>query len=185
MGSVAHVIAGWTLTSANYEKSTDLLKKRFGNRQVIISSHMEALTKIPKIMTIHEVKRLCNLYDTVESHVRALESLEISQEMYGSFLTPTTMQKLPEEFRIAISRNLTSETWVLKDILTEFQRELQLRQNCQHVSGDAAKRSLGSRILQGVFHLINHRQLQHCLRKVERTLSRALGVHTAREHIHP
>ena len=85
---------------------------------------MEALTKIPRITCIHEVKRLRNLYDTVESHMRSLESLEISQEMYGCFLTPLIMQNLPEEFRIAITRNLTSETWVLKDIMSEFQSEL-------------------------------------------------------------
>ena len=65
--------------------------------------------------------------------MRSLESLKISQEMYGCFLTPLIMQKLPEEFRIAITRILTSETWVLKDILSQFQRELQLRANCQHV----------------------------------------------------
>ncbi|XP_068684929.1 uncharacterized protein [Montipora foliosa] len=110
VGSAAHVIAGLPLTNGNYEKAIDLLKKRFGNRQIAISSHMEALTKIPKITSIHEVKRLRNLYDTVKSHMRSLESLKISQEMYGCFLTPLIMQKLPEEFRIAITRNLTSET---------------------------------------------------------------------------
>ena len=40
------------------------------------------------------------------------------------------MQKLPEEFRIAISRNLESETWDLKEILSEFHKELQLREQC-------------------------------------------------------
>ena len=94
---------------------------------------MEALTKIPRITAVHEIKHLRNLYDAVESHVRGLESLEISQEMYGCFLTPIIMQKLPEEFRIAITRNLKSETWVLKDILTEFEKELRLREHCQHV----------------------------------------------------
>ena len=77
---------------------------------------MEALTKIPKVASTSEVKRLRSLYDTVESHVRGLESMEISSEMYGCFLTPIIMQKLPEEFRIAISRNLESETWDLKEI---------------------------------------------------------------------
>ena len=139
-GSAAHVIAGLTLTNANYEKAIDLLKQRFGNRQLVISSHMEALTKIPRITAVHEVRRLRNLYDAVESHVRGLESLEISQEMYGCFLTPIIMQKLPEEFRVAITWNLTSETWVLKDILTEFGRELRLRENCQHVPGDVASK---------------------------------------------
>jgi len=40
------------------------------------------------------------------------------------------MQKLPEEFRIAITRNLGSDTWNLKDILSEFHKELQLREQC-------------------------------------------------------
>ena len=46
---------------------------------------MEALTRIPKIMSISEVKRLRSLYDTVESRVRGLESMEISPDMYGNF----------------------------------------------------------------------------------------------------
>lgn len=54
--------------------------------------------------------------------------MEISSEMYGCFLTPVVMQKLPEEFRIAITRNLESETWNLKDILDAFHKELQLRE---------------------------------------------------------
>ena len=140
MCSAAHAIAGLTLANANYEKAIDLLKKRFRNRQMIISSHMEAFTKIPKITGIQNVKRLGSLYDTVESHARGLESLEISQEMYGCFLTPIIMQKLPKEFRIAITRNLSSDTLVIKDILTEFQKELQLRENCQHVPGDVTNK---------------------------------------------
>ena len=85
------VVAGLALTNANYEKAVELLQKRFGNRQIVISSHMEALTRIPKIMSISEVKRLRSLYDTVESHVRGLESMDISPDMYGCFLTPIIM----------------------------------------------------------------------------------------------
>ncbi len=91
---------------------------------------MEVLTKLPKVESISEVKKLGSLYDTVESHVRGLESMEISSEMYGCFLTPIVMQKLPDEFRISITRNLESETWNLKDILGEFHKELQLREQC-------------------------------------------------------
>ncbi|XP_068692506.1 uncharacterized protein [Montipora foliosa] len=129
-GIAQSVVTGLALTSSNYEKAVELLKRRFGNRQVVISTHMEALTKIPKVASASEVKRLRSLYDTVESHVRGLESMEISSEMYGCFLTPIIMQKLPEEFRIAISRNLESETWDLKEILSEFHKELQLREQC-------------------------------------------------------
>lgn len=68
VGSAARVIAGLTLTNANFEKAIDLLKKRFRNRQIILSSQIEALTEIPKITPIIEVKRLRYLFDTVLRH---------------------------------------------------------------------------------------------------------------------
>ena len=43
---------------------------------------------------------------------------------------PTIRQKLPEEFRIAITHNLGSDTWNLKDTLSEFHKEMQLRERC-------------------------------------------------------
>jgi hypothetical protein len=36
-------IAGLTLSSANYAEAVDILEKRFGNKQLIISKHMETL----------------------------------------------------------------------------------------------------------------------------------------------
>lgn len=36
-------IAGLTLSSANYQEAIDILQKRFGNNQWIISKHMEIL----------------------------------------------------------------------------------------------------------------------------------------------
>ena len=58
VGTAQNVVAGLALTSANYEKAVELLQARFGNRQIVISSHMEALTRIAKIMSTSEVKRL-------------------------------------------------------------------------------------------------------------------------------
>ena len=66
----------------------------------------------------------------VESHVRGLEGKKISPEMHGCFLTPIILQKLPDEFRITITRNLGSDPWELKDILSEFHKELLLRKQC-------------------------------------------------------
>ena len=91
---------------------------------------MEALTKIPKITSLGEVKKLRSLCDVVESHVRGLEGMKISPEMYSCFLTPLILQKLPDEFRIAIIRNLGSDPWELKDILSEFHKQLLLREQC-------------------------------------------------------
>ena len=41
-GSAASTIAGLPLTSDNYSAAIDLLTKPFGNKQVIISSHMDS-----------------------------------------------------------------------------------------------------------------------------------------------
>ncbi|KAK2548024.1 hypothetical protein P5673_031841 [Acropora cervicornis] len=57
-GIAQSVVTGLALTSANYEKAVELLKRRFVNRQVVMSSHIEALTKIPKVASTSEVKRL-------------------------------------------------------------------------------------------------------------------------------
>ena len=45
-GSAATTIAGLPLTSANYDPAIELLTKRFRNKQVIISSHMDNLLKL-------------------------------------------------------------------------------------------------------------------------------------------
>lgn len=59
--------------------------------------------------------------------------MEFFSGTYGCFLTPIItliMQKLQEEFRIAIARKLGSDVRVLKDILSEIHKELQLRKQC-------------------------------------------------------
>ena len=62
-GTAQSSVAGLALTSANHEKAVDLLKQRFGNRQMVISSHIEVLTKLPKVESIGEVKKLRSLYE--------------------------------------------------------------------------------------------------------------------------
>ena len=145
---------------------------------------MEALTKIPKITSIHEVRRLRNLYDTVESHMRSLESLEISQEMYACFLTPLIMQKLPEEFRIAITRNLTSETWVLKDIMSEFQRELQLRENCQHAPGEVGNKEFRVPNSSRRMPVYQPSTTSALFADSGKSIHQGFGAHIVRGHIH-
>ena len=55
-GTAANTVAGLTRTSENYKKAVEMLKDRFGNRQIIITSHLENLTKIPKVESVSDVK---------------------------------------------------------------------------------------------------------------------------------
>ena len=47
--TAAEAIAGLTPTDANYEEAVATLKKRFGNPQLIINRHMEALLHVPGV----------------------------------------------------------------------------------------------------------------------------------------
>ena len=135
-GTAANTVAGLTLTSENYEKAITMLKDRFGNRQIIITSHLENLTKISKVESVSDVNGLRNLFDMVEGNIRGLESMDIKSDMYGCFLMPLLMQKLPEEFRVLITRDQSSELWDLQNVMSAFNKELKLREQCLFSSKD-------------------------------------------------
>ena len=105
VGDALHAIDGLSLTNENYKEAMSVLKNRFGNTQLIISSHMNALVKIPKVL--HEdLVTLRKFYDDVESHVRSLKNLGVESESYGSLLSTVVMDKLPEEIKLIVSRNI-------------------------------------------------------------------------------
>ena len=78
--SAADTIAGLTLTSANYQEAIDMLKGRFGNDQLIVGKHMDALLALPTVTSHQDIKSLRRLYDSVESHVRGLKALGVNTE---------------------------------------------------------------------------------------------------------
>ena len=59
-----------TLSSANYQQAIDIISKRFGNKQLIISKHMDTLLNIDAISSDRNFNDLRRLYDHTESHAR-------------------------------------------------------------------------------------------------------------------
>ena len=51
-------VAGLTLSAANYREAVDILKRRFGNRQIIVSRHMETLLNLTAVSGDHDLKGL-------------------------------------------------------------------------------------------------------------------------------
>ena len=130
-GQAANSISGFSLTGENYKDAIRLLTYRYGNKQVLISAHMEGLLKLPAATSMNETKKLRDIYDKLESHVRSLHNIGINSETYGSFLSPVIMSKIPEELRIAIIRDLSTEEWDLESMLEIFRKELQIREKSQ------------------------------------------------------
>ena len=51
-------IAGLTLSDANYREAIEILKKRFGNKQMIISKHMGTLLNVEAVTSDQNIKEL-------------------------------------------------------------------------------------------------------------------------------
>lgn len=122
-------IAGLTLTGANYEEAVEILRKRFGNKQLIINQHMEHLLNIDGVSSQHDVKGLRHLYDAIESNVRSLQSLDVRAESYGPLLSSVLMNKLPLELRLIASRKFgDTDSWDFSALLKVIEEELQVRE---------------------------------------------------------
>ena len=126
--SAADAVAGLALTSANYMEAIAILKKRYGNKQLIINRHMEILLKLEPVTSPTNLRALRTLYDRVESHVRGLKSLGVSAGSYGSLLSSVLMEKLPSELRLIISRAITEDQWDLETLLQIVEREIDARE---------------------------------------------------------
>ena len=92
-----------SLTAANYGEAIDILTKRFGDKSQITAKHMEALMSIEAVTSNNNLPALRRLYNTLEVHIRGLQSLGVSQSSYGALLSPVILTKLPQEIRIIIS----------------------------------------------------------------------------------
>ena len=89
-GDALRAIDGLLLNNANYAVCIDLLKKRFGQKQLVVNAYMDAVMKLP--YTTSDVKKLRRFYDTLEGYLRGLESLEITSESYGCLLLPILLK---------------------------------------------------------------------------------------------
>lgn len=118
--SAAEAVSGLTLTADNYKEAVLILKKRFGNKQQIISKHMDTLLKLEAVSSQHNLKGLRHLYDLVESQVRGLKSLGVESNSYGSLLFSVLLQKIPPELRLIMSRKITEDDWNLDALLKQL-----------------------------------------------------------------
>ena len=60
--------------------------------------------------------------------MRSLKSLGVSRESYGGLLSSILMNKLPQEFRLVITREMGDDDWQLDQLLDIFERELEARE---------------------------------------------------------
>ena len=63
--SASEAISGLSLTAANYDEAVAILKRRFGNKQLIINRHMETLLNINSVKSGLNIQALRQLHDLI------------------------------------------------------------------------------------------------------------------------
>ena len=135
-GTAAAAIAGLQTTEANYDEAIDNLTRRFGDHQMIVSGHHDALLHIPPVFSSRDIKELRNLYDKVEVDVRGLKSLKVPTTSYGSLLVPVLLKKIPHDVRLLIGRQVKDGQWDLDHLLDLLREEIENRERCGCIQAD-------------------------------------------------
>ena len=145
-GRAAAAVSGIQTTDANYDTAIEVLKERFAQKQMIINSHMEALMNLPNVSSVKDVTTLRKLVDDIDINVRSLKSLGLEIKEYGALLNPLVMGKLPEEIRLALTKEMKGKEWELGLVLEILKAELGAREQCAHVKSPASVPSVKPRM---------------------------------------
>ena len=140
--SAAAAVAGLTLTSANYDEAVEILKKRFGNKQMIIAKHMDILMNLEAVTSQHDLKGLRHLYNLVESHTRGLASLGVMSSSYGALLSSVLITKLPQEFDLTVSKEIKEGEWDLSAVMKILEREIDARERAAANPGTCSNKQI-------------------------------------------
>ena len=123
-GEASLVIAGFSLTSANYSHSVVLLKDRYGQPQKLITAHMQALLDLPN--PLNTLSSLQSFHDAIERHMRSLSTLGKSVDSYGDLLVPIILSKLPQKTRKNMVRDHDRNEWNLRDLQEAIRKEVRV-----------------------------------------------------------
>ena len=153
-GTAASTISGIALSADNYTEAIELLKSRFGNKQALISAHVDKFLSLPDDVQSDDVKELREMYDTIEVNVRSLKSLNVLTEQLGPVLVQIVMKKLPEDIKLLVSRHMMTKVslagatsgdsssgmsagWKIDELIQFVKQEIESREMCYMVSSKA------------------------------------------------
>lgn len=92
------IVDSYPPTAKNYSKAIESLKSRFGREDLLTEHYVrELLSLVIRNCSSSEPKlNITELFDKLESHLRALESIGVASEKYAALLFPLVESAIPE-----------------------------------------------------------------------------------------
>ncbi|XP_064649968.1 uncharacterized protein LOC135501660 [Lineus longissimus] len=137
-GEAKCVIKGLPVTEENYHIASKLLTDRYGRRERIIFTHVQALLNASMPghgqggkMVGNRVSALWRLQDELLLHIRSLQALGIEGSEYGFLLTPLILSRLPNDIRMEWARESDGREADLEFLLDFMKREINRRERSE------------------------------------------------------
>ena len=112
-------ITGLETTDANYQVAIDILKERYGKKQLIINAHYSKLKEMPVSPTYYE--KLQSTYDNIEKHLRSLEAL--GEQVESNLMMSLIQSKFPKHVLARLEEYKNSdEPWTVKNLRKELKK---------------------------------------------------------------
>ena len=102
--SASSYISGLTLTTENCDEAVKILEERFANTQIVTSAFMHQFVSLPKIKSVDDISGLRKL------------------------LVPLINEKLPNDLKLLIARQLDSDVWSLSKMLEYLKKEIEAKE---------------------------------------------------------
>lgn len=99
------LVESYPMTEGNYPKVISALEERFGKPKLLKQVYVRELLTIIIHNTRSNEVNLAKMYDSLESHLRALETLGVTPEQTAEFVFPMVESSLPEDILIAWQRS--------------------------------------------------------------------------------
>ena len=144
-GQAKSAIAGFSLTTANYDSADQLLKKSCGKDMLIKRTHVQEMLNVQPLYSARDCGRLRAMYDKIETHYHGLEALGIDKATYSDIVVPAILEKIPEIVRLTITHYHSHSEWSMNNVLTAIEKEIELRELYQtnHQHEDKGRRNNG------------------------------------------
>lgn len=88
---------GFAVTADNYLKAIEILKDRYGRKDLLINVHMNRLLSLSHIKYSSYTKNLYKIYDKIQTQIRSLEFSNILLDTHSILLYPILLKILPHD----------------------------------------------------------------------------------------
>ncbi|KAB0797907.1 hypothetical protein PPYR_09115 [Photinus pyralis] len=92
-GEAAHLLNSLEVTESNYEIAWELLRERYENKKLIISTHVKHIFELPCVIKDNH-KSLRSLIDNFNKHLRSLTNLKLPTDKWDILLIYILTNKL-------------------------------------------------------------------------------------------